>query len=173
MDSKPTHDGDGLPSGQGIGALITLGFNNMFRLVHDGVPNYEPEGKDSIAAIAEAEGRKPAEVVYDMLMENDGRGYVFLPLLNYANQNYDHIHTMFQSENTVLSLSDGGAHCGVITDASFPTYLLSHWVRDRSRGLAFRIGGSGKSANRRHGSPLRTARSRHYRAGHESRYQRD
>ena len=51
-------------------------------------------------------------------MENDGRGYVFLPLLNYANQNYDHIHEMFQSENTVLSLSDGGAHCGVITDTS-------------------------------------------------------
>ncbi|MGB2019981.1 MAG: amidohydrolase family protein, partial [Parvibaculales bacterium] len=46
-------------------------------------------------------------------------------------------HEMFQSENTVLSLSDGGAHCGVITDASFPTYLLSHWVRDRSRGARF------------------------------------
>ena len=131
------HDGDGLPSGQGIGALITLGFNNMFRLVQNGVPNYEPRPEDSIAEIAKVEGKASAEVVYDMLMENDGRGYVFLPLLNYANQNYDHIHEMFQSENTVLSLSDGGAHCGVITDASFPTYLLSHWVRDRSRGARF------------------------------------
>ena len=131
------HDGDGLPSGQGIGALITLGFNNMFRLIQNGVPNYEPRSEDSIAEIAKAEGKASAEVVYDMLMENDGRGYVFLPLLNYANQNYDHIHEMFQSENTVLSLSDGGAHCGVITDASFPTYLLSHWVRDRSRGARF------------------------------------
>jgi N-acyl-D-aspartate/D-glutamate deacylase len=131
------HDGEGLPSGQGIGALITLGFNNMFRLIQGGVPNYEPRPEDSIAEIAKAEGKAAAEVVYDMLMENDGRGYVFLPLLNYANQNYDHIYEMFQSDNTVLSLSDGGAHCGVITDASFPTYLLSHWVRDRSRGARF------------------------------------
>ena len=133
----PAHDGDGLPSGSGIGALITLGFDNMFRLMQDGVPNYEPQPQDSIAEIAKAEGRNPAEVVYDMLMENDGRGYVFLPLLNYAHQNYDHIYDMFHSDNTVLSLSDGGAHCGVITDASFPTYLLSHWVRDRKRGKRF------------------------------------
>ena len=131
------HDGDGLPSGQGIGALITLGFDNMFRLMKDGVPDYEPRPEDSIAAIAKAEGKSAPEVVFDMLMENDGTGYVFLPLLNYANQNYDHIHTMFQSDHTVLSLSDGGAHCGVITDASFPTYLLSHWVRDRARGPRF------------------------------------
>ena len=133
----PAHDGDGLPSGLGIGALITLGFDNMFRLMQDGVPNYEPQPQDSIAEIAIAEGRNPAEVIYDMLMENDGRGYVFLPLLNYAHQNYDHIYDMFHSDNTVLSLSDGGAHCGVITDASFPTYLLSHWVRDRKRGKRF------------------------------------
>ena len=133
MQENNTHDGDGLPSGNGVGALITLGFDNMFRLMQDGVPNYEPEGKDSVAEIAKAEGKPPAEIVFDMLMENDGKGYVFLPLLNYANQNYDHIYEMFHNENTVLSLSDGGAHCGVITDASFPTYLLSHWVRDRSR----------------------------------------
>jgi N-acyl-D-amino-acid deacylase len=69
-----------------------------------------------------------------MLMEKDGRGYVYLPLLNYAEFNFDHIHEMLQSDRTVLSLSDGGAHCGVICDASFPTYLLTHWVRDRSRG---------------------------------------
>ena len=137
MQENNTHDGEGLPSGNGVGALITLGFDNMFRLMQDGVPNYEPEGKDSVAEIAKAEGKPPAEIVFDMLMENDGKGYVFLPLLNYANQNYDHIYEMFHNENTVLSLSDGGAHCGVITDASFPTYLLSHWVRDRSRGDRF------------------------------------
>ena len=139
MQENNTHDGDGLPSGNGIGALITLGFDNMFRLMQDGVPNYEPEGKDSVAEIAKAKDRPPAEIVFDMLMENDGKGYVFLPLLNYANQNYDHIYEMFHNENTVLSLSDGGAHCGVITDASFPTYLLSHWVRDRSRGDRFSL----------------------------------
>ncbi len=137
MDAHPDHDGDGLPSGAGIGGLITLGFNNMFRLMQNGVPNYEPEAKDSIREIAKAKGVTPPEVIYDMLMENGGKGYVFLPVLNYANQNYDHIYEMFQNENTVLSLSDGGAHCGVITDASFPTYLLSHWVRDRARGDRF------------------------------------
>jgi N-acyl-D-aspartate/D-glutamate deacylase len=67
-------------------------------------------------------------------METDGRGYVYLPLLNYAEFNFDHIHEMLQSDRCVLSLSDGGAHCGVICDASFPTYLLTHWVRDRHRG---------------------------------------
>ncbi len=139
MQENNTHDGDGLPSGNGIGALITLGFDNMFRLMQDGVPDYEPEGKDSVAEIAKADGKPPAEIVFDMLMENDGKGYVFLPLLNYANQNYDHIYEMFHNENTVLSLSDGGAHCGVITDASFPTYLLSHWVRDRARGDRFNL----------------------------------
>ena len=68
-----------------------------------------------------------------MLMENDGKGYVFLPLLNYANQNYDHIYEMFHNENTVLSLSDGGAHCGVITDASFrPICCRIGYATDRA-----------------------------------------
>ena len=139
MQENDTKENSGLPSGSGVGALITLGFDNMFRLMQNGVPNYEPEGKDSVAEIAKAEGKPPAEIVFDMLMENDGKGYVYLPLLNYANQNYDHIYEMFHNENTVLSLSDGGAHCGVITDASFPTYLLSHWVRDRARGARFNL----------------------------------
>jgi N-acyl-D-amino-acid deacylase len=137
VQAEAEEDGEGLPSGHGIGAMIALGFNNMFRLMQNGVPDYEPKAEDSIEALAKAQSKLPAEVVFDMLMENDGRGYVFLPLLNYAYQNYDHIHDMFENENTVLSLSDGGAHCGVISDASFPSYLLSYWVRDRSRGQRF------------------------------------
>jgi N-acyl-D-aspartate/D-glutamate deacylase len=69
-----------------------------------------------------------------MLMENDGRGYIYLPLLNYSKFNFDHIAEMMNHPATVLSLSDGGAHCGVICDASFPTYMLTYWVRDRERG---------------------------------------
>jgi N-acyl-D-aspartate/D-glutamate deacylase len=69
-----------------------------------------------------------------MLMEMDGKGYIYLPLLNYAQFDFDHIHAMMHDPHTVLSLSDGGAHCGVICDASFPTYMLTHWVRDRKRG---------------------------------------
>ncbi|MDB4106511.1 amidohydrolase family protein [Alphaproteobacteria bacterium] len=136
---SPEAEDDAIPSGLGIAALIALGFDNMFELMQDGVPDYEPKGENSVAALAQQRGVAPAEIVYDMLMENDGKGYVYLPLLNYAHQNFDHIDTMFHNPNTVLSLSDGGAHCGVISDASFPTYLLSYWVRDRARGARWKL----------------------------------
>jgi len=118
-----------------LGAIMTQGFDRMFRLQQpDGGLDYEPRAEDSIAALAKASGQAPDAIVYDMLMENDGRGYIYLPLLNYTEFNFDHIHAMMHDPNTVLSLSDGGAHCGVICDASFPTYMLTHWVRDRKRG---------------------------------------
>ena len=118
-----------------LGAIMTQGFDRMFRLQQpDGNLDYEPSAGDSIKALAETSGKAPDAIVYDMLMENDGRGYIYLPLLNYAEFNFDHIHAMMYDPNTVLSLSDGGAHCGVICDASFPTYMLTHWVRDRKRG---------------------------------------
>lgn len=117
-----------------LGMIMTQGFDRMFRLENDGHLEYEPRAEDSVAALAKSTGQDPAAIVYDMLMENDGRGYIYLPLLNYAKFNFDHIHEMMQHPATVLSLSDGGAHCGVICDASFPTYMLTHWVRDRARG---------------------------------------
>ena len=117
-----------------LGMILTQGFDRMFRLERDGRLDYEPRAEDSIAALAASSGRVPAEIVYDMLMENDGRGYIYLPLLNYAEFNFEHIYAMMKHPHTVLSLSDGGAHCGVICDASFPTYMLTHWVRDRARG---------------------------------------
>lgn len=124
----------GLPDGAGLSVMVALGFNNMFALMDNGYANYEPDPAQSIAALAAAQGRAPAEVVYDMLMENNGQGYVYLPILNYGHQNLDHIHEMFNNANTVMSLSDGGAHCGVICDASMPSFVLTHWVRDRERG---------------------------------------
>jgi N-acyl-D-aspartate/D-glutamate deacylase len=114
--------------------IMTQGFDRMFRLENNGKLEYEPSAEDSVAALAAKTGQDPAAIVYDMLMENDGRGYIYLPLLNYTNFNFDHIREMMNHSATVLSLSDGGAHCGVICDASFPTYMLTHWVRDRSRG---------------------------------------
>jgi len=124
-----------IPHGKGpLSHILTQGYDRMFRLEHDGKLDYEPKAEDSIAALAERTGRKPAEIVYDMMMEKDGRGYIYLPMLNYALFNFEHIHEMMHHPATVLSLSDGGAHCGVICDASFPTYMLTHWVRDRSRG---------------------------------------
>ena len=117
-----------------LGMIMTQGFDRMFRLENDGKLEYEPGAEDSVATLAARTDRDPAAIVYDMLMENDGRGYIYLPLLNYTNFNFDHIREMMQHPATVLSLSDGGAHCGVICDASFPTYMLTHWVRNRSRG---------------------------------------
>ncbi len=122
------------PPPPGIGALLTHNFGNMFRLERDGRLDYEPREQDSIGSEAAIAGVDPQVMIYDMLMENDGRGYIYLPLLNYAKFNFDHIAEMMNNPATILSLSDGGAHCGVICDASFPTYMLSYWVRDRSRG---------------------------------------
>jgi N-acyl-D-aspartate/D-glutamate deacylase len=117
-----------------LGYILTQGFDRMFRLENGATLEYEPRAEDSVAALATRTETNPAEIVYDMLMEKDGRGYVYLPLLNYTLFNFDHIHEMMKHPATILSLSDGGAHCGVICDASFPTYMLTHWVRDRSRG---------------------------------------
>ncbi|MDR3507616.1 MAG: amidohydrolase family protein [Caulobacteraceae bacterium] len=117
-----------------IGSILTQGFDRMFRLEAGETLDYEPRAEDSVAALAARTGQKPDAIVYDMLMERDGRGYIYLPLLNYAQFNFDHIHEMMNHPATVLSLSDGGAHCGVICDASFPTYMLTYWARDRARG---------------------------------------
>ena len=114
--------------------LLMSGFERMFRLEQGENLDYEPRAEDSIAALAARTGQAPDAIVYDMLMEREGRGYIYLPLLNYAEFNFDHILEMMNHPATVLSLSDGGAHCGVICDASFPTYMLTYWVRDRSRG---------------------------------------
>lgn len=122
-----------------LGMIMTQGYDRMFRLDQGGKLDYEPAADDSVAALAKRTDENPAAIVYDMLMENDGRGYIYLPLLNYTNFNFDHILEMMQHPATVLSLSDGGAHCGVICDASFPTYMLTHWVRDRARGARLPI----------------------------------
>jgi N-acyl-D-aspartate/D-glutamate deacylase len=114
--------------------MLMHGFDRMFRLEHGETLDYEPRAEDSVAALAARTGEKPDAIVYDMLMEREGRGYIYLPLLNYAQFNFDHILEMMQHPATILSLSDGGAHCGVICDASFPTYMLTYWARDRSRG---------------------------------------
>jgi N-acyl-D-amino-acid deacylase len=122
------------PAATSLGAKTLRSYGHMFRLEGERGLDYEPRREDSVAALAERTGQAADAIVYDMFMENDGRGYVYLPVLNYANCDFDHIYEMLNHDATVLSLSDGGAHCGVICDASFPTYMLTYWVRDRSRG---------------------------------------
>ena len=97
-------------------------------------PDYEPAAATSVGAVAEREGRRPEEVVLDWLLERDGRALLFAPLASYVDCDHEAIREMITHPRTVLGLSDGGAHCGLICDASMPTSLLTHWVRDRSRG---------------------------------------
>ncbi len=96
--------------------------------------NYEPTAEESIAARAAAAGVSGDEYAYDLLCRDDGKGFIYLPILNYADGNLDFLEALQQSDDTVNSLSDGGAHCGTICDAASPTFMLQHWVRDRKRG---------------------------------------
>ena len=116
----------------GAATLIVQAFHMMFPLGDP--PEYEPGPECSVAAIAAREGRTPQEVAYDLMLERDGRGLLYLPLLGYAEGSLDAIHEMMMHPQAVFGLSDGGAHCGIISDASMPTFLLTHWVRDRTRG---------------------------------------
>ena len=102
-------------------------------------PNYEPPAERSVAAEAARAGRRPEEVVYDWMLERDGRQLLFAPLANYVDANFDALREMMLHPRTVLGLSDGGAHCGLICDASMPTFLLTHWVRDRTRGARIEL----------------------------------
>ncbi len=96
--------------------------------------DYEPAADAGLRAIAEREGRSIEEVAYDLMLADDGRALLLYPLLNYGGGSYDALHEMITDPVTVQGLGDGGAHCGIVCDASMTTYLLSHWVRDRSRG---------------------------------------
>ena len=97
-------------------------------------PDYEPAREQSAAAVAECEGRSPAEVVYDWLLQREGRQLVYMPLVNYADYDCEVIREFLEHPSTVLSLSDGGAHVGLVCDVSVPTYMITYWARDRRRG---------------------------------------
>ena len=97
-------------------------------------PDYEPTEDATVAAIAARTGRTPEDVALDQMLENGGRGMLYLPFLNYAYGNLDPAYEMLASPYVVPGLSDGGAHVGMICDGSFPTTNLVHWTRDRTRG---------------------------------------
>ena len=94
-------------------------------------PNYEPAAENTVTALAAANGVSPLEMAYDLLNQAEGNAFLMLPFFNYVGGTQDAILEMLRHPATVSGLSDGGAHCRMICDASIPTYVLSHWARDR------------------------------------------
>ncbi len=94
-------------------------------------PNYEPTPDHSIEARAKQRGVSAKEAAYDALLEDEGEQVLFLILSNYLGGSLDAVSEMFKDDNTLLALGDGGAHYGIICDASSPTTMLTYWARDR------------------------------------------
>src|SRR4030081_1693592 len=97
-------------------------------------PDYEQPPENALGTPAPRQGRQPEELAVDAMLSDDGRGMLYVPFLNYADGNLDATREMLRDPNSVPGLGARGAHCGLICDASFPTYLLTPWTRDRPRG---------------------------------------
>ena len=104
----------------------------------DGI-DYEPTHEMSVKSLADAAGTSTDEMYYDLLNERGGDAFLMFPTLNYVGENQDVIHEMLTHPVAINGLADGGAHVRMICDASIPTYLLSHWARDRSRGARLTV----------------------------------
>ena len=121
----------------GMFALVQYSLGRLYALGDP--PDYEPTPDRTVAAIAQARGEDPMSTLYDLMLESDATAMLMLPLFNYSDGNHDAIREMLLHPAGVLGLSDGGAHCGMICDASYPTFLLTHWARDRHRGPKFAL----------------------------------
>lgn len=97
-------------------------------------PNYEPGKETCLFAKAMGSGKTVMETLYDAMLDEDGHALLYFPLYNYTEMNLDNVRTMLEHPLSLPGLSDGGAHVGTVCDASFPTFLLSHWGRDRKSG---------------------------------------
>ena len=111
---------------------IVNSYSKMFKL---GEPaNYEPDPDMSFESLANSSNMTAQEVAYDAMLEKDGRALIYHPLFNYQTGDLSLVEKMLKHPYTISGLGDAGAHCGAISDASFPTTLVQHWSRDRSRG---------------------------------------
>jgi len=111
---------------------LMTSFDKQFPMDH--VPNYEPPIEASIVGIAESSDKPVMEVLYEELLKNDGKTFIWAPFGPYPNHNLDFYKMIIEFESSVAGLSDGGAHCGLICDASMPTWNISHWSKDREKG---------------------------------------
>ena len=111
---------------------IVNSYSKMFKL---GEPaNYEPDPEMSFESLANSSNMTAQEIAYDAMLEKDGRALIYHPLFNYQTGDLSLVEKMLKHPYTISGLGDAGAHCGAISDASFPTTLVQHWSRDRSRG---------------------------------------
>ena len=117
---------------EGVGVLVSKMLDQLYVLGDP--PDYEPTPDRSISTVAASAGVGPAEVAYDAFCAEDGLALLMVPMFNYVDGNHDVIREQLTHSSAVVGLSDGGAHCGLICDASMPTTMISHWTRDRSRG---------------------------------------
>jgi N-acyl-D-amino-acid deacylase len=113
-------------------ARVLRDWTRMFELSTP--PDYEPSPDDSIAARAKAAGVRPEALAYDILLKDGGRRLLLQAVQNYAEYSLEPSLEMMRHKDTVLGLGDGGAHCGIVCDASYPTTMLAYWSRDRRRG---------------------------------------
>ena len=111
---------------------IVNAYGKMFKL---GEPaNYEPNPDDSFESIGKRSTMSPQAIAYEVMLEKEGRALIYHPLFNYLPGDLSLVEKMLKHPFTIAGLGDAGAHCGAISDASFPTTLVQHWSRDRSRG---------------------------------------
>ena len=111
---------------------IVNSYSKMFKL---GEPaNYEPDPEMSFESLANSSNMTAQEIAYDAMLEKDGRALIYHPLFNYQTGDLSLVEKMLKHPYTISGLGDAGAHCGAISDASFPTTLVQHWSRDRTRG---------------------------------------
>lgn len=115
-----------------FGKFITTSFHKMYPM--GGKENYEPAPEDSIAGVAARAGKTPQEAAYDAMMMDDGKALIYFPLFGYSTNDYTAIEETLRHPQTGISLADGGAHVGSICDGGTPTFMLTHWTRDRTRG---------------------------------------
>ena len=97
-------------------------------------PSYEQTAENSVLSMAKQKGIQTLEMIYDLLLNDEGRALLYFPMYNYTEMSFNNVLKMMQHPQSIMGLSDGGAHVGTVCDSSFPTYLLCFWTRDRTRG---------------------------------------
>ena len=106
-----------------------ISLKNMYRF--GSPPNYDPNVEDSIEFMAKKNKIAPEELAYEIMLENNGENFIYAPLVNFVDNNFDVCYQMLEDPNSIMGLGDGGAHVGFILDAGYPTWLLSYWTRDK------------------------------------------